>query len=432
MLDNANNRHMKAIVQTGVYGVLTRFSVQGAQLIILPMMIKTYGMDYFGLIATLIAFITASSIAGFGISKGMINRIPLKLAAGSDVEEYIRQNVTLSIYISLLISPLAYLLIASFYSNELLTMEMSREIIMIFCVSFSLSVIINTLSDVYRGLGQQVYVNQVQFLSSFLSMCCAFFVLFLGLDVTYYAIASMLLPNLITAIYYIKRKTGLEHIFDRFSINILKLEYTVKNFQFFILAMVQFLMVNVGLVIISGLNGTESAGIYNVINKFNLISIAIFSAFTASLWPVISEIKSKNGDISIILKKGKLGTILYAIISFLGMSFIVPHVIYYVMNLDLQQPFNIYLLFAVQNAGVILSSYLIPLFNSLELLKIQIVCGILSVIANVTLSFMLIDEYELAGVLIASIVSHYSLVILPFIFIYKRKIDVGYSQAEYI
>ncbi|WBA13957.1 oligosaccharide flippase family protein [Salinivibrio proteolyticus] len=427
MLDNANNKYIKAIVQTGLYGVLTRFLVQGAQLIIVPIMIKTYGMDYFGLIATLIAFTTASSIAGFGISKGMVNRIPLKIAAGSNVVDYIRQNVFLSIYISIIIFPVVYYIISYFYSNELSTMKMVGEIITIFCISFSLSVVINTLSDVYRGLGKQVYVNQVQFSSSLISMIFTFSILFLELDVIYYAISSMILPNFITAIYYIRRQTGLKHVFNSFTLSLSKLEYTIKNFQFFMLAMVQFLMTNVGLVIVSRFNGTESAGVYNVINKFNLISIAIFSAFTASLWPVISEIKSKNGNISVILKKGKQSTFIYALISFFGMSFIVPNIIYYVMSIDLNQPFYIYVLFATQNVGVIVSSYLIPLFNSFELLKVQIVFGILSVVVNLTLSVILVDAYGLSGVLIASIISHYFLVVLPFYFIYKRKIDVGYS-----
>ncbi|EKO3702108.1 oligosaccharide flippase family protein [Vibrio metschnikovii] len=414
-----------SILKTGIYGVITKLSVQGAQLIILPIVISQYGNDYFGLLTTLLAMNAASSLVGMGISKQMINEIAKLISDNKDYKNYAWNNFKFFFCISTIImfGMLAFSIVFFNYNNE--TLESQKEIINVFILSFSLIILNSFIVDLYRGLQQQAIVAKYQLYSGLLSIALVSIALFMKFDVIYYAIFSMLISPLLSILLSIKNDIFRSILNIDLKVNFRQLKYSKTTFGFFCLGVFQFLSFNLDSLLIVNLLSFDASAAYNLINKFNMLSVTIFSSFSASLWPVLSKLRydvygkeRTNG----LFSKGIMFTTLYVVASFFMLAIVLKFVILNIMRVEIEISNMFYISFAAQNSLVIITSFLIPIFNAYGIIKHQIIFGGLATLTNVSLSLILIPKYGAIGSIWATCIAHFSLCVIPYTYIFLKRV----------
>lgn len=400
-------------------------SVQGAQLLILPIVIDQYGTKYFGLLTTLLAMNAASSLVGMGISKQMINEIARLISENRGYKKYAWNNFKLFLYISAILVSVMLVLATIYFYHIDETLDSQKELIFVFILSFGLIILNSFMVDLYRGLQQQAVIAKYQLYSGWVSIFLVSISLIMKVEVLYYAIFSMFVPPLLSIILG-SRNTIFRSIIDlEYGVNFGYIKYNTTTFGFFCLGIIQFLSFNLDSLIIVNLLSFDSVAAYNLVNKFNLLSISIFSAFSASLWPVLSRLKyDQHGarKIKLLFIRGVSLTIIYIAGSFFVLAFILKLVLFHFMGVELDISNNFFISFAVQNALIIITSFLIPIFNAYGIIKCQIIFGGLSTLVNLSLSFIFIPKYGAIGSIWATCLAHFSLCVIPYVYIFIKRV----------
>tara|TARA_Y100000588_G_C14276656_1_gene934654 strand:+ start:39 stop:998 length:960 start_codon:yes stop_codon:yes gene_type:complete len=290
----------------------------------------------------------------------------------------------------------------------------------LFICNISILVINNIFLDFLRGSQKPDSANQILLISN---LCSAFILSILvwtksSIFGVYFA--SQIIVNIVVLIRY---STMFNVVFFRTRIQRINNVFCSQTRSFFILVIVQFVGFSSDTIILAFMDSINGAAEYSVAFRFYSLYIFGFSVFSATLWPFFSKNYQRENkkDLIKIVKVLSVVTFAYMSLSYLSLVIISPVFIDRLMEMMVPR-IEIFQLLSVQAALVIITSAIIPLLNAMGVLKEQIIWGVCSTSLNIILSIVLITRLGVEGTIISTIISHFFFGVIPFVWIFSKKI----------
>lgn len=410
---------LSLLVRSGIYGVFSKSILSLSQIFIMPLLLLLYGKSEFGVLLTILSLNAFLALSSFGITKSMQNKI--SGFVGMANEGGLTENELF--YSFWFVFKRAGLLFLMLYAFSLYFSEIKAYsfLVLLFFISGFCQILLNVFMDMYRGIGRPDVPNKYQVVLNLSTVLSASISVLLELSINSFFFFAYVTPYLIALIYQLTKHI---HIFRKpTQYSTVVFDNAAKAFLF--LMLIQFFGFGLDTFMIASFLGSEAAAEYGVVLRFYNFILFGFTVFTSSSWPLMRRLLAGNDKTAFfkLFRKLNIFLIVYATISSLLLVTTIPKLIAIFFPGFEKIDLFFFVFISLQLIVVLMTSLIIPLMNALNILREQILFGVLNVISNILITMLLFDEFGIIAAPIGTFISNLLFGVLPLGFLLRARLS---------
>lgn len=435
-------RHRRAIV-TGVTSGISRAVRIGVSLITVPLTLHYLGNERFGLWMTISSVLAMAGFADFGIGNGVLNTV--STAFGKDDWDGIRRAISSGFAVLTVIGALMLALFLSIYklvdwgnlfrATTVAARAEAGPAMLVFAVCFALNVPLDVVQRAQLGLQQGFLTNLWQILSSIMILVGILAVIHFHFSLTALVVAFAGAPVLGTAMnvayfFGVSRRDLLPrwNLVSQKTIE----QITRLGGLFFVLQLVVAVSYSADNFIIARILGVTDVTVFSIPQRmFSTISLVV-TMFMMPLWPAYGEAISR-GDMLWVrhtLTRTLLGVFLLTTLVSAALLLFSNRLILWWVGPNIHPSFLLMLGLAVwtvlSNCGSTLAMFL----NGAGIVKFQVITASIFGIGCLAVKILLTQQYGIAGVPWATIVTYSLLTAFPYVLYVPRLLRQMEAKAH--
>ncbi len=435
-------RHRRAIV-TGVTSGISRAVRIGVSLITVPLTLHYLGNERFGLWMTISSVLAMAGFADFGIGNGVLNTV--STAFGKDDWDGIRRAISSGFAVLTLIGALILALFLSIYkfvdwgnlfrATTVAARAEAGPAMLVFAVCFALNVPLDVVQRAQLGLQQGFLTNLWQILSSIMILVGILAVIHFHFSLTVLVVAFAGAPVLGTAMnvayfFGVSRRDLLPrwNLVSRATIE----QITRLGGLFFVLQLVVAVSYSADNFIIARILGVADVTVFSIPQRmFSTISLVV-AMLMMPLWPAYGEAISR-GDMLWVrqtLTRTLLGVFVLTTLVSAALLLFSNRLILWWVGPNIHPSFLLMLGLAVwtvlSNCGSTLAMFL----NGAGIVKFQVITASIFGIGCLAVKILLTQQYGIAGVPWATIITYGLLTAFPYVLYVPRLLRQMEEKAD--
>lgn len=389
-----------------------------ASFLMIPLMIKYLGVEYYGVWSTLLSIVSWVVLFDVGIGNGLRNKISESLAQEKKEEthRYISTAYTIIGSISILLI-LIFLLASKYipwqkvFNIEAISNQELQSVVNVTAIFLFLNFWLSLINQVFNGFQKTSLVVLNQFLSNVFSLVAVCILHTFDesslIKLAFVYGVSLLASSLILSFWFFKKNREVIPKIKSYGLVYAK-SITSLGFKFFIIQIAVIVIFTTDKILITQLFGPEYVAGYDVVFKLFSIITIFHSILMGPLWSAYSDAYYKN-DIEWIKKTIKNQLKIYLLISLatILLIFIAKPII----SFWIDKNFVIDNMLIVTMGGFILVSAWNNIFayfiNAIGSLEIQMNTSIIAMVLNIPLSIYFIKylNFGVYGIVMGTCIS---------------------------
>jgi O-antigen/teichoic acid export membrane protein len=423
----------KKIIKTASSGLVARIITIGVSLVMVPMAFHYLGKEQYGLWVAVSSLVAMLTFVDGGLGNAVINMIA---HASSSNKKDIAKIVSTSFFSLILLATFGsflFLIVFPYVSwSKLLGVADSTElsddlnvVVMTVGLFFFLSIFITLVGKIQRGFQEGNLDNFWNAIGALLSLLLVYVAIKMDGGLIAFVLAFLSGP-LITYIasnvhYLFFRKKELLPRFARVDSAIAKNLFSIGG-MFFVLQIASTIQAQADNVIIANILGPSAVTNYAICMKLFLLVPMFFSLIMAPLWPAYRE-AYVSGDIKWINRvfvKSIRWALLISIPSAIVLIMIGANIIALWVGLDAVPSNGLLIGCGIWLVLMTVGNALGVFLNGLQLVKMQLIVAIFTLIMNIILSITLTEKIGVEGAIFGSIIAYSIFTIVPYFFYIKK------------
>ena len=407
-----------------------------AMLISVPLTLNYLGNERYGMWMAMTSLIALFAFADLGIGNGLMNNIAT--AYGKDDHPRIRESIASGYFILTIISGVIITAFLTLYPHipwpKLFNVKSAsgmREagpafLSLVLC--FAVGIPLNVVQKVQNGLQRGFMANLWQCFSSLFGLSAILVATHFhaGLaELVFALVGAPLVANVLNTVVYF----GIVNPTIRPKISEIRLglirDISSKGGLFFILQLVASLSYSADAFIIAQVLGPSAVSQYSVPDKMFSVISSIIIMLLQPLWPAYGEAKARNDTAFIKLTLKRSIFLAVGASSVISATLILasPWLLKHWLGRTLSTPFILIIGLGVWRIIEALCNSLAVFLNGTGVIRTQIIISLLTCAGNLTLKFMLLRTFGIAGGIWATILATIALTLFPYYFIIRRYLD---------
>jgi O-antigen/teichoic acid export membrane protein len=424
------------IVKGTIAGLAAKLVSSVAVFVIIPLMLQQLGTTNFGKWMTISSAVSMMGFMDLGISSNMLSFIAKSMDDRAAMRKYISVAYTVQL---LVILPLIILFAISFpyipWKFIFNIQDADADIytaIFITVISFLAGLAANTVYSIQTGVQRSALANTWKLVSGLISLVATWLLLLFYPSVKWVAFASVSIPAIVATIntvWFLSKEKLLPA-------NIFRIRWKdAKNFlgnstlllYLQIAAVIAFQTDTLILAHYSS-HGFEDVSRFSVMAKLFSVATILLNVYLQILWPSYAKAFADNNWqwIKTTFYRSVWLSIAIGILFLIALFFTQDILLSWWINKAFVIPGMLFIAFAVWLMVNIIDANIAVILNGLQHLKIQAIWATLMVIANLLLSYILVKQYGIAGVIWGTTISTALFSCIPLI-LYIRKV---FGQQE--
>lgn len=385
-----------------------------SQLIMVKIITEHLGIEQYAIYAVLINLLGWYLLLDFGLGTSIQNYISEHRADAKDPAHYIAATVITS-FAFLIISCIVLYFVSPYLGNLLLnrykiTGNYTKEdIFFVVSVISIISAIGSIVFKIWYGKLKGYLSNIVPGIAMLISLVGVWLVVSSSLsDKLLWSLVAYLSPVAVLSMYFLSKEINPRAFLSVFTeANIFKI-ILKRSVQYWLFAIMSTLVLQLDYILMSQYVNSEQIVIYNLTTKIFGICLTLYSALLLAIWPIITELNVKNEWVKItktISKYIYLGIVFVAIFTVLFILFKDNILKVFSSKLDEDIPTSFLILVCVYfMIRVFTDTYAIVL-QSIGQLKSLWIWVPLQAVVNIVTQFLLVQKYQIYGIIIGLIIS---------------------------
>ncbi len=440
--DQASHRLNRARLAT-IWAFVSKLGSLSVTLISIPLAITTLGADRFGIWITITTLFTLFSFLDGGIGNAVVNMVADQRAARN--EERLRSVVSSAYLLLMIVGGLGSLLSAvlAFTVDWKWAISLPADIsqgevaisALIVGILFFVNIPLSLVTKIRQGL-QESHINFVFDILSYCTILVATTVAwYFQASLNYFLLAFAIGPVITSGantLYFIFRKGSILAPKLRFVSKEIAKECLSTGSLFLGLQICSALAYQTDALIVSHLVGLKATAELGLVNRMFLIATSFTAFFIVPLWPAFRDAAAR-GEIEWIKKVFWL-TLRKSI--FISLAITLPLLLGYKpiiaawVGRSVEPGFLLVLAVFLWTNIAVVGSLITAMLNGLNLIRLQLIIGVVMVLMNLPISVVLTQRMGPSGVVFGSIIAYSLFVLVPIALILPGRIRLGVSRPS--